>query len=214
MSKNQRGGAAAKKTEPASRERKSEAAPKEKPARNFQAPKGFTRQSSDAVGFWVDDGESSILFVPTGVKLMDGKENVGGKDKPSIMLVGVLKAPTPLANKEEDLEGQVGDIVAVFWRPGMGREIVHAYGVETWIAPLYDENGERATQDVKRPQRMKLYDVRFGSKLQDKRVPILSDSRKASKHVATPFDDPSLAPVRQAAKNEDADDVGEDDIPF
>ena len=75
-------------------------------SKKFQAPKGFTRQSSSAVGFWTDDGESAILFVPTGVKLMDGSKKVDAK-KPSIMLVGILKQPAPLQNKDETIDGTI-----------------------------------------------------------------------------------------------------------
>ena len=106
--------------------------------------------------------------------------------------------------------------MGVFYKTGMGREIVNAYGIETWIAPLYDESGERKTMDVGRAQPMKLYDVQFGKKLADsgKRIPVLEDTRIESKHVKTPFDDPRLAPVRppkEGAAEEAPDDT---DIPF
>jgi hypothetical protein len=183
-------------------------------SKKFQAPKGFTRQSSSAVGFWTDDGESAVLFVPTGVKIMDGSKKAD-ESKPSIMLIGTLKQPAPLQNKDETFDGAIGDIVGVFWKAGMGREIVNAYGIETWIAPLFDESGERKTMDVGKGQPMKLYDVQFGKKLSDagKRIPVLEDTRVKSKNKKTPFDDPRLAPVR--AQKDDADDgVDEDNIPF
>lgn len=182
-------------------------------AKKFTAPKGFSRQSSSAVGFWDDDGESSILFVPTGVKLMDGSKKTDER-KPSILMIGVLKQPAPLVNKDEQIEGAIGDIVGVFYKAGMGREIVNAYGIETWIAPMLDENGDRKTQDVGRPQAMKLYDVQFGKKLADsgKRIPVLEDTRVQSKTVKTPFDDPRLAPVRPPKAEADAPD--DDNIPF
>ncbi|HWO08585.1 MAG TPA: hypothetical protein VNN80_03875 [Polyangiaceae bacterium] len=197
---------------------KRESETEKKTAPKFQAPKGFTAQSSDAVGYWTDDGESAILFVPTGVKLMDSGKKIG-PEKPMIMLVGKLKsAGTPLATKDDEFEGQVGDTVAVFYKPGMGREIVNAYGVETWIAPAYDDDGERKTRDVNRPQPMKLYDVKFGKDLQTsgKRIPVIDDLRKESRDAKTPFDDASLAPVRRAPPKEapPADDVDDEDIPF
>lgn len=183
----------------------------------FSAPKGFSRQSSSAVGFWDDDGTRSVLFVPTGVKLMDGAKKVDEK-KPSIMIIGVLKQPTQLQNKDESFEGSIGDTIGVFYKAGMGREIVNAYGIETWIAPLLDENGERVTQEVGRPQRMKVYDVQFGKKLADagKRIPILDDTRQKSRGVKTPFDDPRIAPVRPAKTEADgdSDDGDVDNLPF
>lgn len=187
-------------------------------APKFQAPKGFTRQSSNAVGFWADGGDSSILFVPKGVKLMDGTAKGGGKEKPSIMIVGELKTPTPLQNKDESFTGDIGDIVGVYYKPGMGREMAIAYGIETWIAPLYDEKtGERATQNTGKGQPMKLYDVRFSKKLEGKRLPVLEDTRVESRHKKTIFDDPALASVRaKAAKDAGVtdDDAQDDDQPF
>lgn len=200
----------------ARRKRRTEAAP----ASKFQAPKGFTSQSSDAVGYWTDDGESAILFVPRGVKLLDGAKKLDAK-KPSCMIIGELKTSgVPLATKDEEFDGQVGDIVGVFWKPGMGREIAQALGVETWIAPLVDEDGERKTRDVGRKQPMKLYDVRFGRKLEGRRLPILDDRRKESRGAPTPFDDPRLAPVRPEPQSSgespepDVADFGDDDVPF
>lgn len=182
-------------------------------SKKFTAPKGFTRQSSSAVGFWNDDGESSILFVPTGVKLMDGAKKVDDK-KPSILIIGVLKQPALLQNKDEQFDGSIGDTIGVFYKAGMGREIVNAYGIETWIAPMLDEHGERKTQDVGRALPMKVYDVQFGKKLADagKRIPVLDDTRDKSRGVKTPFDDPRVAPLRQ--KTEGDDDVDADNIPF
>lgn len=192
-----------------------------KAAPKFQAPKGYTRQSSNAVGFWADDGSSAILFVPKGVKLMDGTAKGGGKEKPSMMLVGELKAAVMLQNKDELFEGSIGDIVGVYYKPGMGREMAIAYGVETWIAPLYDEStGERVTQNTGKGQPMKLYDVRFSKKLEGKRVPVLEDTRVESRHKKTIFDDPAFAGVRaKAAKDagvteDDVSDADDSDLPY
>lgn len=181
----------------------------------FTAPKGFTRQSSSAVGFWTDDGESSILFVPTGVKLMDGAKKID-ETKPSILIIGVLKQPAKLQNKDEEFDGAIGETIGVFYKAGMGREIVNAYGIETWIAPMLDENGERKTLDVGRAQPMKVYDVQFGKKLADagKRIPILDDTRNKSRGVKTPFDDPRIAPVRPPKDASDDDSPDDNDIPF
>lgn len=189
-------------------------------APKFNAPKGYTRQSSNAVGFWSDDGKTDILFVPKGVKLMDGTAKGGGKEKPSIMIVGELKAPAPLQNKDESFTGDIGDIVGVYYKPGMGREMAICYGIETWIAPLYDQaTGERVLQNTGKGQPMKVYDVRFSKKLEGKRVPVLEDARVASRHVKTIFDDPALASMRaRAAKDagieEDTSDADDSDGPF
>lgn len=182
----------------------------------FQAPKGFTQQSSNAVGSWDDDGDSDVLFTPTGVRLFDGGKRADPK-KPSIMILGILNKPgVKLQNKDETIEGQQNDLIGVFWKPGMGREIVNALGVQTWIAPLFDEkSGERKTLDTGKGNPMKVYDVRFGKKLADvgKRIPILDDTRVLSKGVKTPFDDPRLAAVRP--KSEASDETPDDnDIPF
>lgn len=181
----------------------------------FQAPKGFTQQSSNAVGTWDDNGDSDIIFTPTGVRLFDGSKKADPK-KPSIMIIGVLnKAGVQLVNKDETFAGNINDLIGVFWKPGMGREIVNAYGVQTWIAPAFDDSGERKTMDTGKGQPMKLYETQFSKKLADvgKRIPILDDTRVLSKGVKTPFDDPRLAAVRP--KSPESDESPDDnDIPF
>lgn len=185
----------------------------------FKAPKGFTRQSSDAVGFWHDDGTNDILFIPKGVKLLDGSKKTDPR-KPSIMMLGELRAPAVLKNKDETIEGNIGDTVGVFWKPGMGKAIVQAYGIETWIAPLYDENGKRKVQDTGKASKMKLYDTRFAKKIGESRVPILEDSRVKSRRAKTPFDDPASigaaarATAPEEEENDAADDVDDDDVPY
>lgn len=198
--------------------RRKRAPASESAAPKFQAPKGFTRQSSDAEGFWTDDGESSVLFIPRGVKLFDGNKRLDSK-KPSCMIIGELRSTAPLASKDEEFDGNVGDVVGVFWKPGMGREVAFAYGVETWIAPLYDEEGERKTRDVGRAEPMKLYDVQFGRKLEGKRLPVLEDRRKDSRDAWTPFTEQAetrvvaraVAPAGDGTTLPETDD---DDIPF
>lgn len=191
-------------------------------APKFQAPKGFTKQSSNAVGFWKDDGESDILFTPTGARLTDGSKKTDVR-KPSIMIVGVLRKETPLqikdGEKQKTIQGHIGDTIGVFWKPGMGREIVQAFGIETWIAPAYDEDGTRKVMDTGKASKMKLYDTRFSAKIGN-RIPVVEDARVKSRRAKTPFDDPSLAPVKaqiteEPEEPETGDDVADDDdVPF
>lgn len=184
-------------------------------APKFAAPKGFTRQSTNADGVWPDDGTSAILFVPMGVKLMDGNKRMDAT-KPTCMIIGTLRAPVTLSNKDEEIDGQIGDVVGVFWKAGMEKNIANAYGVETWIAPLFDADGERVLRDVGRQQPMKCYDVRFSKSLTSagKRLPVLEDNRKESRAAKTPFDDPRLAPVRPAPEPGAESEPDDNDIPF
>lgn len=183
----------------------------------FKAPKGFTVQSTNAIGYWIDDGESDIRFVPKGVRLVDGSAKTDS-NKPSILLIGELKSKVRLATKDDEIDGEPGDVIAVFYKPGMGQDLVHAVGLETWIAPSFDDDGARKEISTGKANKMKAYDVAFAGRLDtSRRLPVLGDARKNSRYVKTIFDDPSLKPLRKPASISDnaPTEVEDDDqIPF
>jgi hypothetical protein len=187
----------------------------EKTKTKFKQPKGFTVQSTNAVGYWLDDGESDIRFVPRGVRLMDGSAKTD-RNKPSILIVGELKSQVTLATKDDEIQGEPGDVVGVFYKPGMGQDLVMAFGIETWIAPAFDEDGERKEVPTGKANKMKLYEVAFASKL-GRRIPVLGDTRDKSRFVKTIFDDPSLKVVRrrlEPVEEPETEDVDDDNVPF
>lgn len=175
---------AAKKTETSTKP----AAPK--PA---QAPAGYRRQTQDPVGFWEFE-KGPIHFIPRSVKLFDGNIE---KIKPSILIIGELLDPCTLSNKDGDVNGVKGDIVGVWYKPGM-KPIVNLCDAKVWM----QQNGEIETG---KPNAMKLFDVQ--SPGPNKRFTLVFDDRKESAGVRTVFADARkvTAPV--------ADDDGED-IPF
>jgi hypothetical protein len=181
----------------------------------FKAPKGFTAQSTNAIGYWSDDGESDIRIVLRGVRLFDGSEKTD-RGKPSAMLIGELKSQATLVTKDDEIQGEPGDVVGVFYRPGMGRDLIHAVGLEVWIAPLFDADGNRKEISTGKANKMKAYDVAFGGKLDTgKRLPILGDDRKESRHAKTAFDDPTLKPVRRKLETPvEAEEPDDSDVPF
>lgn len=175
------------------------------------APKQYVKSTSDAAGYWTE--MEPVHFVPRGVKLMDGTKKTDDK-KPSIMIVGELIEKTSLTNKEGDFEGQVGEIVGVYYKPGMGKDIRLARGVRTWIYPDIDDNGHQKTRDTGRATPMKLYTVSYSKQLNDERLPVLEDTRVKSKHVQTVFDSPEVRASQSARNGETKSDqeFGEGDV--
>lgn len=175
--------------------------------RRRAAPKGYEKKNSDVVGYWSED--EPIHFIPRSVKLLDGNID---KKKPSIIIVGELQEPTILSNKDSDpFQGEVGQIVGVWYKPGM-RDIAKCAGLKVWLDQDLDENGHQKTKKMKVGNPMKLYTV-TSSPGPEKRIPINEDTRKEAKGVATAFDDPNLAAVRPtvATSHDEADEV---DAPF
>ena len=176
------------------------------------APKGYEKKNSDVVGYW-SDGDEPIHFIPRSVKLLDGNIDA---NKPSMIIVGELVERTILKNKDEDpFEGQVGQIVGVWYKPGM-RDIAMCANLKVWLDQDVDDNGVQKTKKMKRGNPMKLYVV-TSAPGKPTRIPISEDTRKEARHVATPFDDPNLRPIR-ARKPEveelDEEEQVDDNVPF
>lgn len=182
--------------------------------RRRSAPKGYEKKNSDVVGYWSE--EQPIHFIPRSVKLLDGNID---KAKPSIIIVGELQEPTILSNKDTDpFQGEVGQIVGVWYKPGM-RDIAKSAGLKVWLDQDLDDNGVQKTKKMKKGNPMKLYIVQSAPGV-EKRIPINEDTRKEARHVVTPFDDPNIRPLRGRAaaklETDDADDEDQvdDNIPF
>ena len=183
--------------------------------RRRSAPKGYEKKNSDVVGYWSED--EPIHFIPRSVKLLDGNID---KTKPSIIIVGELQEPTILSNKDADpFQGEVGQIVGVWYKPGM-RDIAKSAGLKVWLDKDLEADGE--TQKLKKMKKgnpMKLYVVQSAAG-PEKRIPINEDTRKEARHVATPFDDPNLrplprrAPVASPTDAHEEEEQVDDNVPF
>ncbi len=181
-----------------------------------RAPKGYEKKNSDPVGYWTED--EPIHFIPRSAKLIDGTRV---KERPSIMIVGELVEKTVVALKDGDpFEANVGDIVSVWYKPGM-RDIAKNGNIKVWLdKDIDDKTGEQRTKPTKNGA-MKLYTVDGEPGKKGILIPISEDSRQKSIAASTPFDDPNLRPVRRAPPktetmgegHEDEDQV-DDQIPF
>lgn len=178
------------------------------------APKGFEKANTDVVGYWTED--EPLYFIPKSCKLMDGNIQ---KIKPSIVIVGELVERTILGGKDQDpFEGNAGDIVGVWYKPGM-RGIETCAGLKTWLDLDIDPNGVQRTKDVGKGNPMNLYTVQTPTGAKKARLPIIEDVRDKSRQVATPFDNPDLRSLKRPARAEgttepeNENDV-DDHIPF
>jgi hypothetical protein len=172
-----------------------------------QAPSGYAEQSTDIVGFWDPEREdeegfvSPIHFVPLEVKLFDSKLE---PQKPSAIVVGKLVEPTILSapgGEDELVEGKVGDIVGIWYKPGMSA-IKKLAGVKVWMVL----DGELDTGKI---NKMKTFDVR--SKERGSDLHVSQDGRKQSKHAETAF-----GGARHDARGnaQHAPAQGDDDVSF
>ena len=179
------------------------------------APKGYEKANSEVTGYWTED--EPLYFTPKSVKLMDGNIQ---KIKPSIIIVGELLEPTILKNKDSDpFEGRMGDVVGVWYKPGM-KGIELCAGLKTWLdLDLDEKSGEQKVKDVGKGNPMNLYTLSNPPGSKKTRLPIIEDVRDKSRQVATPFDNPDVRSLRRrpetatGAEAADENDV-DDHIPF
>jgi hypothetical protein len=172
------------------------------------APKGYQDQSTDVAGFWNPDLAPAIHFIPFGVKLLDANLATKKAPKASYIILGRLVDGAMLQTKEGEeqvpVEGMPGDIVGIWWKPGM-KAVLHHTGHKVWMTP----NGEK---DVGQPSPMKLFQVLSPDSPRTDLIPILEDNRDVSASLPTPFD------VRRGARTAPVSDTNgdtdaEDDVP-
>lgn len=83
---------------------------------NHAIPEGYAEQSGDIVGFWAPELSPTIHFIPTEARAFDSKLE---KKKSSVLVLGTLKDAIPLIRNDEEVAGKAGDIVGVWYKPGM-----------------------------------------------------------------------------------------------
>lgn len=167
------------------------AAEKPKDPPKHQAPEGYQTRGGDVTGFWDPESGHPIHFIPREANLSDSKLD---SKKPSTLVIGTLVDAVPLYLTSQDgksvdeVQGQPGDTVGVWAKPGMAalKNLAH---VKVYMYP----NGEKNTG---KPNPMKLFEVL--SRGIGKPLQVVQDRRVQSRHLATWLTDP-----RDAAELED-----------
>lgn len=167
---------------------------------------GYEDQSGELIGYW-DPEECYIHVIPKEVTLFDNKIDT---KKPSILIIGelvdeciLLPPTTDDDDSDGPIIGKVGDLVGIWYSPGM-RGIINLGGEPTLIAA----NGLKEIKN--KPNDMKLYMVR--SKKKGFKLPVTNDYRKDSLMVKTPFD--VIQRTGQQPRRPGGEPVDDANIPF
>lgn len=178
----------------------SEAIPERKVPEGVVVPEGYEARSTDIVGFWDPEKSPSLHFIPLEAKLFDSDLDAS---KPSTLIFGklvdgcLLKTP----KGDEDTEGEPGDLIGVWFKPGMAA-LKDLCGVKVFMYPT----GEMETG---KPNPMKTFDIHSRSK--GTRIPVTDDKRDKSKHVTTLLSGPKVSGRHNA---ENPPDQGADDVDY
>lgn len=143
-----------------------------------QIPKGYSKRSTDIVGFWLPE-EGPIHCIPRGVKLFDNKQD---KKKPSCLIIVELVDSCVCSNSEDDdttITVPAGSVVGVWAKAGM-RAIKDCGNMKVFMFLT----GEK---DVGKKEPMKTFEVTASSTIASP-IPILEDTRQASAREPTMFD--------------------------
>lgn len=130
-------------------------------------PQGYVELSGDVVGY-ADPEKSPVHFIPEHAVLTDSTLQ---PEKTSVLIIGTLVDPVMLYMGDDDIEGQAGDRIGVWGKPGM-KGLRDGQGVKVWVVLT----GEK---DTGKPNPMKLFDT-FAEK-KGGRLPIEADYREKSK---------------------------------
>jgi hypothetical protein len=155
------------------------------PAKKRALPKGYTKQSTDVVGFYDEEVQDEIHFIPLEAVHQDSSLD---ERKVSTLIFGKLVDPCRLTESAKSgnvVQGKVDDIVGVWYRPGM-RDIRMLGGVPVFMYP-------DGIKDTGKPNPMKKYSCNSVSK--GKRIVIIEDRRDKSKGISTDFDAPDGGPA-------------------
>ena len=162
-------------------------------------PEGYEQRSTDIVGFWDPEASPSIHFIPLEAKLFDSQLDPA---KPSTLLFGKLVDACMLKTPDdESIEGAPGDLIGVWFKPGMAA-LKDLAGVKAFMYPT----GE---MDTGKPNPMKTYEVH--SQRKGTRIPVTDDKREKSRFVTTLLSGPKGNAKDNAAN---PPDQGADDVDF
>lgn len=142
-----------------------------------EVPSGYQERTDDVKGFFNEE-YGAIHFIPVEVKAMDSDQD---PEKPSCLIFGRLYKPCMLDTKQGDekvqIQGEEGDIVGVWYKPGM-KALRNLGGEPTWMhLSGYKDTGKRNPMAV-----YTILSAQLGSPL-----PLAEDLRRTSKAKALPF---------------------------
>lgn len=167
----------------------------------FTPPSGLEKISQDVVGFW-DFEKGPVYFIPKEAVLIDSSLN---PTKVNILVLGKLVDSNPfLYLGEEDITGEVGELVGIWVRPGFARQLKDCAGRKTWISP---QTGE-VPMKGKGKHPMKTFDLFSDTTQPDKAIPILRDARKESKNTRHVWEDVEVMSHAKSDNGQSADDDG------
>jgi hypothetical protein len=147
--------------------------PNAAPKVSFKAPEGFSDQNQDVVGFYDQEVEPVIEFVPIEAILSDSNLD---ESKVSTLIFGKLVKPTKLVETSKSgnvIEGKKGDLVGIWGKPGM-RALRNLCGEHVIMYP----DGQRETG---KPNPMTVYKCLAAKK--GSRLPVVEDRREKSKNA-------------------------------
>lgn len=140
-------------------------------------PAGFEEQSADIDGFWDPTNPQSpfLHFVPMECRLSDSSID---RKKCSQLVIGKLVKPCELSTSDGVVvDGQPGDIVGVWAKPGMVA-LANLCGVEVY---MYLDG----YKDVKKASPMTTFAVM--SRKRGEKIPVTRDSRVFSRDEKDPL---------------------------
>jgi hypothetical protein len=170
----------------------SESTPHE-PRQQYAMPEGYEKKTVDLVGFWNQDA-GPLHFIPRSARAFDNKVE---KSKHSILIMGESVGTNPVINADEErFECKAGDVIGVWYKPGMVA-VKDLADVRVFMFA----SGEK---DTGKPNPMTTYEV--GSAKNGTTLYITEDFRKTSLYTALPFETKGSAKRAQNGATEDDDE--------
>jgi hypothetical protein len=161
------------------------------PLQHYDLPEGYKEKSSDLVGFW-NPAKGPLHFIPRFARAFDSKLEA---IKHSVIIMGEAVGAHTLTNADhEDVACESGDMIGVWYKPGMNA-IKDLADVRVFMFP----SGQK---DTGKPNPMVEYSVSHAK--DGNPLLITDDFRKKSIHTSLPF------PLKNKPKTAPAGDDNED----
>lgn len=162
------------------------------PIQQYALPDGYKEKSSDLIGFW-DPSKGPLHFIPRFARVFDSKVE---PIKHSVIIMGQSVAAMTLTNADhEDVECKAGDMVGVWYKPGMNA-IKDLADVRVFMFPS-------GVKDTGKPNPMVSYTV--AHEKDGNPLLITDDYRKKSVHTSLPFALKNKAKAAGPVEDDDED---------